>query len=68
MERRPEALLRELNAYVSRAQRVLAAHVEPDSSITCKDAINELLGILDDRELVLLQEQIPERPALFAVE
>ncbi len=34
------------------SQRVLAKYLIPDSGISADDCINELLGILDDKELV----------------
>jgi hypothetical protein len=60
--------LTELNSFVRRAQRVLADYLPPDSNKTADDTLSELLGILDNRELHRLQEKIPAKPALFAVE
>ena len=48
------------------AQRVLAEYLPPDSGKSPKDTLNELLGVLDNRE-IHGQERIPEKPALFVV-
>jgi hypothetical protein len=48
-------LLRELNGFVKRAQRVLAEYLPEDSGKSEKEVISELLGILDSREMHKLQ-------------
>ena len=61
-----EHLLTELNSYIARAQRVLAEYLPEESGKSEKDAISELLGILDNRELLKIQKTIRAKPALFA--
>jgi hypothetical protein len=62
MERK---LLWDLNERLTQAQRALAEYLPPDSGKSPKDTLSELLGILDNRELIELQERIPKKPALF---
>ena len=59
-------LLRQLNDYVKRAQRVLAEYLPEESGKSEKDTIAELLGILDSREMHRIQEQLRAKPVLFA--
>jgi hypothetical protein len=54
----PENQLAMLNAFVVRAQRVLAEYLPEESGKSEKEVIADLLGILDSRELVRLQETI----------
>jgi hypothetical protein len=57
MERK---FLGELNEFVERAQHVLAEYLPPDSGKSEKEALAELLGILDSRGLHRLQGEINE--------
>lgn len=52
-----DACLRLADA-VSAAQRVLARYIEPGSGIAAEDAINALLEVLDNRELIAAQREI----------
>jgi len=62
-------LLTELNGHVVRAQRALAQYRPPDSRISERELIAELVAILDSRALISLQDDIAaaaQRPAFFA--
>jgi hypothetical protein len=61
----------ELTQVVERAQRALGEFLRPDSAISERETINQLLGILDDRRVVKLIAEANEcggtnRQALFA--
>jgi len=63
----PTKQLAELNSFVMRAQGVLTRYLPDNSGVSEKQAIAELLGILDSRELYRLQKEIrASKPALFA--
>ena len=63
-------LLLELNKVVERAQRVLARHLPPDSSISEWETINMLIEVLDSPALHRVQgkvrAQLEKQPALFS--
>ena len=65
-------VLWDLNNRVEQAQSTLADYQPPDSGISSKDAISNVLAILDDRELLEIQDEarelLGERPALFTAE
>jgi hypothetical protein len=63
-------LLTELNKVIERAQRVLARHLPPESSITEREAINMLIEVLDSPALSRVQVKVAalleKQPALFS--
>ena len=71
-QRQPIDVLRELNDRIEEAQVALADYLPPDSEITPRDTISNVLGILDDREFLKLQDEarelLSERPALFTAD
>lgn len=48
----------ELLIALSKCQDLLASYIIPDSGISDRDVINDLLGVLDDRRLVVLMKAI----------
>lgn len=71
-EREATELLREINGYVERAQHALAEYLPPDSGITPRDAISNVLSELDNGGLLKVQaearELLGEQPAFFGAE
>jgi hypothetical protein len=65
-------VLWDLNNCVEHAQRVLAEYLPNESGISAEDAISKVLGILDDREFLKLQDEarelLGERVALFTAD
>lgn len=47
----------ELTEVVRKSQSVLARHIQPDSTLSDSDALSELYGILDNKELYRLMEE-----------
>lgn len=43
---------------IRKAQAVLAAYILPDSRVTTEECMNQLLGILDDRDFCKLLKEI----------
>jgi hypothetical protein len=66
--RSPLEVLWDLNNRVEQAQEALADYLPNESGIAARDAINNVLGILD-RELLKTQDEarelLGERPAFF---
>ena len=61
-----------LNNRVEQAQSTLADYLPPDSGISSKDALSNVLAVLDDRDFLSIQDEarelLGERPALFTAE
>ena len=70
--REPLELLKEMNGYVERAQRTLSEYLPPDSGISAKDAVSNVLNELDNNKLLKVQEEarqlVRKRPAFFTSE
>ena len=68
-QRQPIDVLRELNDRVEEAQGALDHYLLPDSGITPRDTISNVLGILDDREFLEIQSEaralLGKQPAFF---
>lgn len=45
-------------AAIIESQKILASHITPNSNISEKKCINQLLGVLDNRELVKLIREL----------
>jgi hypothetical protein len=69
---KPHELLRVMNGYVERSQRVLAEYISPESGISPEQAIDRVLGELDSGTLVKTQRQVREllgeKSAFFSAE
>lgn len=52
--------IKELSLVIKNAQDMLAKWIVPDSKILDSDCLNELLGILDNKILIRLQEKIKD--------
>ena len=67
--RSPLEVLWDLNNRVEYAQRALAEYLPPKSGVSPGAAISNVLGILDDREFLKIQDEarelLGEQPALF---
>ena len=48
----------ELTIAISKCQKILAKYIEPESGISDRDAINDLLGVLDNKKLVILMRDL----------
>lgn len=70
--RSPLEVLWDLNSRVEQAQSALAEYLPNDSGISPEAALSNLLGILDDREFLKVQDEarelLGERPALFTAD
>jgi hypothetical protein len=70
--RSPLEVLWDLNSRVEQAQSALAEYLPNDSGITPEAALSNLLGILDDREFLKIQDEarelLGEQPALFTAD
>jgi hypothetical protein len=70
--RSPLEVLWDLNSRVEQAQSALAEYLPNESGISPETAISKVLGILDDREFLKVQDEarelLGERPALFPTE
>jgi hypothetical protein len=62
----PENQLAALNAFVIRAQEVLATYLPDESGKSEKEVISDLLAILDSREIHRLQKEIGPKQAFFS--
>ena len=70
--RSPLEVLWDLNSRVEQAQSALAEYLPNESGISPETAISKVLGILDDREFLKVQDEarelLGERPALFTAD
>jgi len=52
--------IEELSSAIKSAQNILSRWIVPDSGISDSDCLNELLGVLDNKILIRLQEKIKD--------